>query len=227
MESLADRGFVAGTGRISPDGSKFLLSIPKNASSFLGEYASMHGWTMSIANDSSCNWKQIEEMIVVLRDPIDRWVSGFAQYLITYIFYVYGPNTKFLGNKKIEEYDYDFTVDEFIKQYNQLSERLIFDNLFRFDDHVWPQHKFALGFLPGVTRKYFYMDHDFERKISDYLQFDLSKTVDIHRNSSENNQTIKSIQNFLWSRLELRPPLLARIKHVYHNDYELINQLNK
>jgi hypothetical protein len=162
-------------------------------------------------------------MIVVLRDPVDRWVSGIVQYIHTYILYVHGPNTQKLVHEISTEFDYDMSVEQFITQYNQLSERILFDIINRFDDHVWPQTEFFQDVLPDVPRKYFYLDHEFDSKISQYLELDLNNIP--HQNTSDSNDVKKSLQSFIQQRLLLRPELKQRVVNAYSKDYELINQV--
>ena len=141
MKQLVERGFGYGTGQLNSECSRFLVSIPKNASSSLIDWVGIHGWSSAVVGDN-CNWTNVKEMIVVLRDPVDRWVSGIVQYIHTYILYVHGPNTTKLAHEIPTEFDYAMSAKQFIEQYNQVSERLLFDVINRFDDHVWPQNEF-------------------------------------------------------------------------------------
>jgi hypothetical protein len=223
MQQLINRGFGYGYGHLSPGNAKFLVSIPKNASSFLNEALTQNGWTG--ANVVGSSWTGIEEMVVVLRDPVDRWISGFAQYLQTYILYPFGPNTPHLENEQPTSFDYDMSVLQFKEQYTQLTERLIFDIINRFDDHVWPQTELFENLLPNMPRKYFYIDKNFNEKISQYLGLDLNNVTNI--NNSEDNQVLKDIQMFIKERLSIRPELVNRICHSYANDYKLIEQVKQ
>jgi hypothetical protein len=162
-------------------------------------------------------------MVIVLRDPLDRWVSGIVQYIHTYILYVHGPNTTKLAHETPTEFDYAMSANQFIEQYNQVSERLLFDVINRFDDHVWPQNEFFRDLLPGVPKKYFYLDQNFNNKISQYLGLDLN-SIPHHNNSNDNNEK-KILQRFIQQRLVVRPELKQRIINAYSQDYELINQV--
>ena len=224
MQRLIDRGFGYGYGHLSPGNTKFLVSIPKNASSFLSEATVQNGWTGAIVSNNS-NEYNVQEMIVVLRDPLERWISGFAQYLQTYILYPFGPNTPKLENEQPTAFDYDMTVLQLQEQYTQFTERLIFDVINRFDDHVWPQCDMFKNLLPRVPRKYFYIDNNFNEKISQYLDLDLNNVSNL--NNSENNQVLKDIQKFFRERLTVRPELARRICNSYAEDYKLIEQIRQ
>ena len=222
MQQLSERGFGYGSGHLNPECSQFLILIPKNASSSLVDWVSNHGWTSATVGDN-CNWNNVKEIIVVLRDPVERWISGIDQYIHTYILYVHGPNTTKLAHEVPSTFDYNMSAEQFIEQYNQVSERLLFDVINRFDDHVWPQHEFFKNLLHLVSRKYFYLDQNFNSKISQYLELDLNN-MPWHNNSDDNNIK-KILQSFIRQRLILRPELKQRIVNAYSQDYELINQV--
>lgn len=224
MQQLVERGFGYGTGHISKDCSQFLVSIPKNASSSLVDWLGRYEWSSAVVGDN-CNWNNVGEVLVVLRDPVERWISGIVQYIHTYILYVHGPNTVKLSYEIPTEFDYAMSTEQFIKQYNQLSERLLFDVINRFDDHVWPQCEFFQELLPNIPRKYFYLDQNFNNKISTYLGLDLNSMP--HHNNSKSNNTLNVLQNFIQQRLIMRPELKQRIVNAYSQDYELINRIIK
>jgi hypothetical protein len=50
------------------------INIPKNASSFVKGYLLSEGWQHSNSLVDS------RQYLVILRDPVDRWLSGIAQY---------------------------------------------------------------------------------------------------------------------------------------------------
>lgn len=222
IEELARRGYGYGSGMLSPDCSKFIVNIPKNASSYLVDWAGKEGWTSAVVGDL-CGWHLVNEMIVVLRDPVDRWVSGIAQYLNTYILSVKGPNGPIYKNEDMTVHDYGMTADHWIKNYNQNSERLIFDVISRFDDHTWPQHEFFENLLPLVNRKYFYLDEHLDTHIIGQLGF--KKRNDLDRNRGTDHIRIKQLQEFFQHRLNIRPELQERIKLHYHKDYEYLKFL--
>jgi len=222
IAQLANRGFGYGTGSLSPDCSQFILNMPKNASSYMLDWAGRHGWTMATVGDS-CNWDQVQEMIVVLRNPLDRWISGIAQYLNTYILSVVGPNGPVYNISDSTAYDKKLTAEDWIEQYNQATERIVFDLISRFDDHTWPQCELFENLLPNVNRKYFYLDRDFDTKISAYLNFE--PYVDLDRNQSNANQNIQKLQEFFKHRLNTRPELRERVQKAYARDYEIIKQV--
>ena len=217
IPQLVDRGFGYGSGTLSPELSQFIVNIPKNASSYMLDWARRHQWMTTVADDHS---DTITEMIVILRDPLDRWVSGIVQYLNTYILSVQGPNGPVFPDEPYLPYNWRMDAVQWIDAYNQSTERLIFDVVNRFDDHVWPQHEFVENLLPAVKRKYFMLDRNFDTAIANYLGF--APYPDLDSNSASNNANMRLLQKFFVDRLQQRPDLAQRVIKACAKDYELI-----
>jgi hypothetical protein len=211
---LAQRGHGLGSGLISPDQQQFIINIPKNASSFLLDWTVRNGWSTAIAHNQPLN-----ELIIVIRDPVERWISGISQYINTYILSVYGPNGPIFPGDPVTEFDHAMSAEDFVKDYNQVTERLLFDLIFQFDDHVWPQCDFFKD-LKSQKQTYFYINSQFTDKISNYLNIDFVDNLDY--NSGNNNHNIKLLQDFFTHRLQMRPELVKRIARAYREDYTLI-----
>jgi hypothetical protein len=220
MEFLNHRGYIFGNGLISESGDRFIVNIPKNASSYMLDWANKFGYTVAVCQNLDCD---IKELIVVLRDPVERWVSGISQYIATYILSVEGPNGPIYNVNDMTPFDLPMTATQWIDNYNQSVERLLFDVISGFDDHVWPQYVFFQNLLPNVQRKYFRLDHAFEDKIVKYLGFKQIENLD--KNSSESSLKMKQIQDFFYNRLIIRPELKQRLIQHYQKDYQLIQQV--
>jgi hypothetical protein len=219
IEQLKKKGYSYGSGLLSPDKSQFIVNIPKNASSYILDWSCKQGWnTAEICN--SPDQAQVKEIIVVLRDPLQRWISGMGQYVTSYILNVTGAYSWDTGPGP---HDQQITGDEFVAQYNQVVERLLFDNISRHDDHVWPQIEFFENLLPGVPRTYFYLDQDFDSKIANYLKF--NSVLNLDRNSGSTNPDTNKVQQFITSRLNIRPDLKQRVIDAYNRDYTLIKEV--
>lgn len=219
IEQLKKRGYGYGTGFLSPCCSQFIVSIPKNASSYILDWAGNHGWTNAVVGDA-CDWSAVEEVIVVLRDPLQRWISGVGQYITSYILNVTGAYSLTTGPGPDDQF---ISSNEFISNYNPVVERFLFDNLERHDDHVWPQIEFFENLLPGAPRKYFFLDSSFEHKFSKHLKFDRVNNLD--RNSGDSNPDTEKIQQFVKHRLSMRPELRQRVVNAYTRDYQLIKEV--
>jgi len=220
MQPLANKGFTYGSGLISPDHTKFIVNIPKNASSYLLDWSRQNGWSAGSAQDFA---HKIQEIIVVLRDPMERWISGFAQYVSGNVLHAKRFYSTDTGPSKDFQY---MSAQEFITNYNSLTERLIFDNLELFDDHVWPQQIFFNELLPAVPRRYFYIDNEFDRQIQQYLEF-ANPSSELDRNDSNNDPDKKLLKQFINLRLNEVNELRMTIVEAYSQDYELINRIIK
>jgi hypothetical protein len=184
------------------------------------DWARRHQWTTTVVDDHS---DTVTEMIVILRDPLDRWVSGIVQYINTYILSVQGPNGPVFPDEPYSPYNWPMDAVQWIDGYNQTTERLIFDQINRFDDHVWPQHEFFENLLPTVPRKYFWLDKDFDHNISCYLNFTRLNSLD--KNVGKDNKNMHILQQFFKQRFVVRPELAERVKKSYAADYQLIKQV--
>lgn len=200
LEHLISRGYKLGGGLISPSGV-FYLNIPKNASTFLTNVLEFNGWThTTIDNDN------ITHCIVILRDPIERWVSGFSTYVASWI----------LGN--------GYGSDHYVQDYNSLTERIIFDNLI-FDDHTTEQVKYVIQ-LPDIKTTFFKLNDSMLSEIEQFTNQTLIIEDTINDNNSENNYDTKSISKFMSERIKQDPFLASKIVDAYSKDYELIRSAN-
>ena len=204
-----------GSGMLSVDCSQFALSIPKNASSFMVDWTGRHGWTSAIVGDD-CDWHRVQQVIVLLRDPLSRWVSGITQYLSGHVLNVSNAYTSDLGPGPEDQ---QMSADDFIKNYNSVVERLIFDQLDELDDHVWPQTRF-LNILPTVPRKHFVINNKLTQQLSQYFGFEIANDLDINQGSADSE--VEKLQRFFQLRLNTRPDLIERVKYRYQQDYQYI-----
>lgn len=205
---------------LSPDHGRFLLNIPKNASSYLSSWSHALGWSHTWCGELP---NTVKETCVILRDPVDRWISGMAQYLNGYILHVRGPQGPvFSGDPFDPTLDRKITADMFIEHYNMLVERIIFDQVNRFDDHVWPQSELCENVCVGMNRSYIMIDEAFDQKMTAY--FGVGPVPDLYRNSGLDNLDQHRLQEFLRSRLTQRPELRERVINAYADDYAFIER---
>lgn len=202
MRNLISRGHNVGGGLISPDGNYFFLSIPKNASVFISSVLRQNDWRYS--DVSVYNGPNV---ICIIRDPIERWISGMATYVAANI----------LGE--------NYGSDMFVEDYNELVERLIFDNII-FDDHTTPQIEF-INFVPANKHIEYFLANkktlvdNLSKYIGNTLSFDLSITND---NASHNNYDTNNLVNFF--RTKLNQKYIEKIKTTYRLDYLLLQEAN-
>lgn len=219
IPELRHRGFGYGSGMIDSAKQHFLLHIPKNASSFMADWSHRHGWRAALIS----NHLTIREITIVLRDPVERWISGIAQYIKTYILSVHGPNGPVFPGEAVTEHDYAMTAGDFVYYYNDVVERLLFDVIDLFDDHVWSQHRLIPQTGTDVRRNFFIMAPGFDQVMAAHLEFQMLSDLD--RNSGDADPDIEQLQRFITQRLQLRPELTDRVKKRYQQDYELIERV--
>ena len=158
-------------------------------------------------------------MVVILRDPVDRWISGVSQYLVTKILNYIGTNTYIEGNETENHENRYLNATSFLIAYSPLIERFIFDKLDLLHDHVWAQHEFFENILPRIPRHYIVMDQNFNKNLQALGIVDFS---DADRNDSDNDDDKAILKSFFRERLENNPSLLNRVRRTYARDYQLI-----
>ena len=198
------RDFGYGSGFISPDATNFYINIPKSASSFITSWMFLSGWTSTTVGRWGTDWNNVNDIIIVMRDPLDRWISGISQYI----------KGNILGSDDPEE---------FIAKYTDLTEKFIEDNLDIFDDHVWPQHCFFENILPDAKRKYMYIGNNFEQYLKQELNLVWPVPPDVDFNKGEDNPGLKELKQFFTERVQKNNNLRNTIQNTYKRDYEIIN----
>jgi hypothetical protein len=141
--------------------------------------------------------------LVVLRDPIDRWVSGMTQYL-------------WLLNR-------DRSQEEILNLINSQSfQNLIFDFVI-FDSHTLPQTCFLSGLdLDKIT--FFYFDEGVVSKIRDYVS-DTNLILPKKLNTTLQSNIKLAISTTLKSVINNSPSMQYRLNQYYFTDHELLDKV--
>jgi len=190
-------GHNYGQGSFCKDRKIFAIDIPKNASSAGKHFYNKNNFVEANFTDKDVN---PEKFIVIMRDPVQRWVSGVTEYLAG----EYG-NLKFTN------------VSDYIN--NKLLIELIFDQLV-FDAHTFPQ----IAFLEDLKMEkidFYYHDNDVYNKIAYYNQFD----THIKKSNGKSNSTDKL---YVYNRIleELQDPdKLKKVQRMYYCDYKLFDEI--
>jgi hypothetical protein len=195
------RGFSPG-GMFVKDNLVY-IPIPKNSSSYIGQLLLKNGWGIGNFLTTDLTNKQL---IILLRDPIDRWVSGMAEYLCSSL----------LTNGR--------TSDDIIKNWNSVVQDLIFDRII-FDDHTEKQVYFIQS-IPMENCVFFNSAKQPEQAVKQYLttqDVDLNTDIDINRNQTQGNKYKESLVNFLRDQLAQNPSLTNKLMNTYREDYTLWN----
>jgi hypothetical protein len=198
---IQDRGYYPGGGMLSPNRDIFYLNIPKNASTYLTNIFKENNWSHWNILDNS---DTINTSIAFIRDPVDRWISGFATYAALHLF---GPG---------------YGSDHFVEDYNDLSKRIIFDQVI-FDDHTEHQVKYVEQILDH-NPIFFRYNENLIQQINSFLGHDLN-TITVGDNKSESNYDTNQISQFVKKQITNNPDLKAQVVQAYKKDYEFINSI--
>jgi hypothetical protein len=199
---LYNDGYNPGGGMLLPSGDIFYLNIPKNASTYLSNLLRENNWLHWNIQD---NPDDIKKTLAVIRDPVDRWISGFATYAALHLF---GPG---------------YGSDHFLQDFNSLTEKIIFDQII-FDDHT----DFQVNYVQQIADHapvYFRYNNKIVEQINSFLGYDLNTNVNVDNNSSEANYDTKQVSNFMRDLITTKPDLQARLVLAYRKDYEFINSI--
>jgi hypothetical protein len=199
---MQDRGYYPGGGMISPTREIFYLNIPKNASTYLTNVLKENEWShWNILENSAA----IKTTIAFVRDPVDRWISGFATYAALHLF------------------GYGYGSDHFVEDYNDLAKRIIFDQVI-FDDHTDHQVKYIKQIL-DYNPVFFRYNENLIPQINSFLGHDLNTTNTVDANKSESNYDTEQVSRFIKKQIANNPDLKARVVQAYKEDYEFINTI--
>ena len=147
-----------------------------------------NGWILRRVD--STNPKYIA---LILRDPVDRWCSGMAQYLST--------------------------LEISPKDYTTATDKLIFDVVNRFDDHTWPQHLFYEDVFPNRPKMLFRTDLHLQHTLKQHFRLQPPQTQNHNRSIDDSK---KDKVEYFKNKLQ-DPILLDKVKQAYHRDYELMS----
>ena len=176
------------------DSEYMYVYIPKNASSWTKPNLKDFGWEFYNYHTDKLH----KHALVVLRDPIERWVSGIAEY-----FTLYHPN-----------FD-TWAADTF---------DLIFDRI-SFDDHTERQVKFVHGL--DTDNCTFFEFNNFRENFSSWITENYGENkYDRYefQHVSEHSPARKKFKEIFNSALQ-NSKYLEQIKNFYTEYYKLINQV--
>lgn len=204
----SNRGHQLGEGMASPDERWFYLNIPKNSSSSIKKTLTELGWKFGAAGDFPDSVK-----IIVMRDPISRWVSGMSEYLMMY--------HQDIVDSIVSPMDYDCLpiLGE------KLGLSLLFDRM-TFDDHTERQAVFLNGINTAESR-WFLIDQDFDQKFIGFLhEIGYHNAVPYDENSAERDSyeshKKRKLQDLLKYIIDSNQFYRYNLEKWFWPDYELI-----
>ena len=192
-----ERGHVFGECWSHPESEFMYVNVPKNATSWTKPNLKDWGWECYNYHTDGLN----KVPMIVLRDPVDRWLSGIAEYM-----YLYHRN-----------------ID--VSQFNNAFFDLVFDKI-AFDDHTERQVYFLQG-LNLANAVYFKFGPEYRQNFSDFLadrsmpnrynRYDYQHVSD----ASPERKLFKEI----FSREIQNPGYMDRVRQYFKPDYELIEKV--
>ena len=196
------KGHTFGTCLSRSDLDLMYVNIPKNASSWTKPNLMDHGWEFYNYHYDHLRHKHA---MVVLRDPIERWLSGICEYFTLY-------------HRNID-----------VAQFNSAFYDLITEQI-TFDDHTEKQVYFIEGLDPKKTT-FFLCDADYKLYFAQFLR---NQGVDNnyqnynHQHTTDNREdgdTRRSTFKQIFQPMLDNPAFVDRLKQHYAKDYELINKV--
>ena len=196
LEHWALRGHEFGTCMSKPDLDLMYINIPKNASSWTKPNLENLGWEFyNYYKDDVKN----KHAIIVLRDPVERWLSGICEY-----FTLYHP---------------DIDIDNA----GQAFWELLVDQV-TFDDHTEKQVFFVDGIdLNNAT--FFYCNEYYRLYFQQFLRskgFNNSYSSYKFKHTTNESDIRQKFKKYFEPVLH-NDRYLNHIKKHYARDYDLIN----
>jgi hypothetical protein len=198
LNRLDHKGHTFGACMTTLDQNLMYIQIPKNASSWTKPNLKDLDWA-----DYNYHYDHMykKHALVVLRDPVERWLSGICEYFTLY-------------HETID-------TDEFNKTfYDLLMEQIVFD------DHTEQQHYFIEG-LSHNNITFFLCDQDYRVHFGSFLKnqgFD-NKYHKYEFQHTTANSLLRSKFKKIFEPLLLESKYLNKIKNFYKKDYELMNSV--
>jgi hypothetical protein len=198
LNRLDYRGHTFGACMTTLDSDLMYVQIPKNASSWTKIHFKDLGWL-----DFNYHYDHFykKHALVVLRDPVERWLSGVCEY-----FSLYHEN---IDTESFNNTFYDFLIEQTI-----------------LDDHTESQHCFIEG-LDYKNITFFLCNNDYRLQFSTCLKqkgFD-NKYHDHEFQHTTNKSITRSKFKKIFEPLLSQSKYLNKIQQFYKKDYELINSV--
>lgn len=214
------RGHTFNEGMLSEDGNYFYLNISKNNSSFMKHTLTGLGWQYVSLDDVSTD-SHAPQVLVVLRDPVQRWISGIVEYLFLYHVDVIDRSGLFsseLGFKRM--WGQPLALDLLCKNVT-------------FDDHTEKQCVFLQGVdLNRVT--WFHAQHEFNHTLENFLnqagyQLDLSEAAAVNQDVDQETFSFhnkrRHMKAMFTEYLQACPAITEQIRRHYACDYHLMESV--
>lgn len=204
FNQYTNRGFHPGSMAVTD--KFFYVPIPKNSSSYMTALLRENNWQLfnflyDNIEDKKC--------IILLRDPVDRWITGISQYLCSYVI------------------NDGYNANDVIKDWSKLVEKIVFDRVI-FDDHT-EQQCYFFNSIPLDNCVFFDSTNNPEVAVKKYLNThgcDLNIQLSLPKNESNGNSEHAKFVKWFTELLQNNNYLIDRLKDVYHDDYNLLKMVD-
>lgn len=199
FEYYKNQGHVFGECMSHPNTDLIYVNIPKNASSWTKKVFVERNWEFYNYHTDNLYFKQA---LVVLRDPVERWISGIAEYM-------------YLRHRDL---DTGHVSNAFLN--------LVFDRI-AFDDHTESQVLFLQN-LNLSNCVFFWCDKNYRQNFSHYLQ---SKNMPNNYHDYEYQHVTKDepvrskFQKIFRQALENNSKYNQQLQWYFAKDYNLIDSV--
>lgn len=196
--NIYDKGHSIGQFFSSPCNLFAFVPIPKCASTYVTKFL-VEGLSWKISKEDDRIQDSLFRKLVILREPIDRWVSGMAQYLTTY----HGDLP--LQSRELTEFIFK-RVD--------------------FDPHTTPQVNFIAG-LDIDSTIFFRFDSQLEKNFRSYIHENTGKdyNLPVFRNDTPKSGHKPYIGQKLKVLLKSNDQWLQHVTDYYKKDIDLYNEV--
>jgi GNAT superfamily N-acetyltransferase len=192
------KGHVFGTCMSKPNSDLMYINVPKNASSWTKPNLEELGWEFYNYHKDDIKDRH---SIIVLRDPIDRWLSGICEY-----FTLYHPDAN-LDN--VGKEFWDVVIDRVV-----------------FDDHTEKQVYFVED-LDFTNATFFMCDATYRIFLEQFLRArGIGNTYSryAYRHTTEESDIRKKFKKYFKPLIE-NSKYCEHIKKYYAFDYDLISSV--
>lgn len=192
--------------------SYMVVCIPKNASSWLEKNLGIVEHTESLHTKKVC----------VLRDPIERWASGVAEYL-----------SSIPGRQRNERLilEYFKKAKEGVTNYGLKVKALGTNGTEGLDIHTKPQNRFVSKFISKSDESsttWFYLDEQFTENFCTWASNNKLTIPYKHKkkiNVTEKNTTKSDLIKHYLDLVSQDDFLQSKIKYFYQEDFDLIKRV--
>ena len=184
------------------------VNIPKNASSWISLQ-----FNQGINHDAeNINYYDIVDLaqcrfIVILRDPLDRWISGMTQMIYTEPYQLFDQ----VNNIHIDTFDWELVMEKI-----------------EYDNHTQKQVDFIYS-IPHNQIVWLNFDNQLKDNFIN-LMLSYGCNVEIKKSDKDNitpkHSAKRSVINKIVSKLDQHPEYRQKIINHYHEDYDLFNTVS-